>query len=72
MWKIHVLPRIHIFLWLLANNKVLTRGNLAKKRQVEDKICLFYTETESLTHLFFLLLCGSISSIKVFIVLTYK
>jgi hypothetical protein len=25
MWKIQVPPRIHIFLWLLANNKVLTR-----------------------------------------------
>jgi hypothetical protein len=31
MWKIPVPPRLHIFLWLLANNKTLTRYNLAKK-----------------------------------------
>jgi hypothetical protein len=31
MWKIHVPPRLHIFLWLLANNKILTRDNLAKR-----------------------------------------
>jgi hypothetical protein len=30
-----------VFLWLLANNKVLTRDNLAKRRAVNDKTCLF-------------------------------
>ena len=29
-------PRIYIFLWLLSNNKTLTRDNLAKRRNVED------------------------------------
>jgi hypothetical protein len=28
MWKKILPPRLHIFLWLLANNKVLTRENL--------------------------------------------
>jgi hypothetical protein len=40
MWKIKVPPRIHIFLWLLANNKVLTRDNLVKMRNVDDKAFL--------------------------------
>jgi hypothetical protein len=46
-------PRIHIFLWLLANNKVLTRDNLAKRRNVDDKTCLFCKEYETVHHLFF-------------------
>jgi hypothetical protein len=31
VWKISVPPRLHIFQWLLANNKVLTRDKLLKK-----------------------------------------
>jgi hypothetical protein len=53
MWKIQVPPRIHIFLWLPANNKVLTRDNLAKRKQLEDKTCLFCKEAESVSHIFF-------------------
>jgi hypothetical protein len=41
------------FLWLLANNKVLTRDNLAKRRPVDDPTCLFCSELESSCHLFF-------------------
>jgi len=37
IWKLSVPPRIHIFLWLLYNNKILTRTNLAKRRHVEDQ-----------------------------------
>ena len=36
VWNLHVPPRIHIFLWLLANNKTLTRYNLDKRQNVED------------------------------------
>jgi hypothetical protein len=32
VWKLKVSPKLHIFLWLLANNKTLTRDNLAKRR----------------------------------------
>jgi hypothetical protein len=32
MWNVVVPPRVHIFLWLLSNNKTLTRDNLAKRR----------------------------------------
>jgi hypothetical protein len=53
VWKIKVPSRIHIFLCLLAKNKNLTRDNLAKRRHVEDKACLFCNELETTTHLFF-------------------
>jgi hypothetical protein len=53
VWKLHVPPRTHIFLWLLANNKLLTRDNLDKRRVVDDKTCLFCCELETAHHLFF-------------------
>jgi hypothetical protein len=53
VWRLSVPPRLHIFLWLMANNKTLTRHNLAKRRIVEDKSCLFYADKESIHHLFF-------------------
>jgi hypothetical protein len=53
MWKIHVPSRIHVFLWLMANNKTLTRDNLAIRREVNDKTCLFCSENESVKHLFY-------------------
>jgi hypothetical protein len=53
MWKIKIPSKVHIFLWLLTNNKVLIRDNLAKRRQVDDLSCLFCSETESISHLFF-------------------
>jgi hypothetical protein len=46
-------PRIHVFLWLLAKNKLLTRDNIDKRRSLEDLSCLFYSEPESAHHLFF-------------------
>jgi hypothetical protein len=54
MWKIKVPSRIHLFLWLLNNNKTLTKDNLAKRRKVDDGTsCLFCNEQESVNHLFF-------------------
>jgi hypothetical protein len=40
MWKISVPPRVHSFLWLLVNNKTLTRDNLAKRKKIDDESCL--------------------------------
>jgi hypothetical protein len=57
VWKIIVPPRFHIFLWLV-NNKILTRDNLAKRKQVEDLSCLFCFEYESVHHVFLLLWLG--------------
>lgn len=36
VWKLHIPPRVQIFLWLLSKNKLLTRDNLAKRREVLD------------------------------------
>jgi hypothetical protein len=51
--KLDVPPSIHILFWLLANNKVLTRDSLAKRKQLDDKTCLFCKDAESVNHLFF-------------------
>ena len=53
IWGLNVPPHIHIFLWLLSNNKTLIRTNLAKRRHVEDVSCLFCNEPETVNHLFF-------------------
>ena len=53
MWKIHVPPNIHIFLWLLAHNKLLVRENLIKRQHLNDLSCLFCSECENINHLFF-------------------
>jgi hypothetical protein len=53
VWKIKVPPRIHVLLWLVANNKVLTWDNLAKRKSLDDLSCLFYCENKTASHLFF-------------------
>jgi hypothetical protein len=53
MWKILVPARIHIFVWLVMNNKLLTRENLSKRRTLEDQTCLFCSEIEIVNHIFF-------------------
>jgi hypothetical protein len=53
VWKLKVPSRIHIFLWLLANNKTLTRDNLAKRKNLKDLTCVFCNELETVHHLFF-------------------
>jgi hypothetical protein len=42
-----------VFLWLFAKNKLLSRDNLSKRKSIDDKTCIFCSESESLTHLFF-------------------
>ena len=53
VWRLKVPPRIQIFLWLITKNKILTRDNLAKQREVSDKTCLFCNELEYVNHLLF-------------------
>ena len=53
IWNIVVHPQVHIFLWLLSNNKILTRDNLAKRKNVDDKTWLFCNEPISVCHLLF-------------------
>jgi hypothetical protein len=38
---------------LLSNNKLLTRDNLAKRREVNDKIYVFCNEPQNIRHIFF-------------------
>lgn len=40
-------------LWLLVNNRTTTRDNLAKRKKLDDKSCLFCCEEETVQHLFF-------------------
>lgn len=51
VWKIHIPPRIHIFVWLLVNNKLLTRYNLSKQRHVDDMSCLLCSENKAINYL---------------------
>ena len=53
LWKIHIPPRVHVFLWMLSKNKLLTRLNLSKRQNIPDLSCLFCVEPESVMHLFF-------------------
>jgi hypothetical protein len=53
VWKLQVPPRIHIFLWLLTKNKILTRDNLVKMKKLDDVTCLFCTKLETVRHFFF-------------------
>jgi hypothetical protein len=53
IWKLNVPPRIHVFLWLLANKKTLTRDNLHKRMHVEDRTCVFCAKPVLTNHLFF-------------------
>jgi hypothetical protein len=53
MWKLTVPPRIHVFLWLVADNRLLTKDNLAKRKKLDDLSYLFCNEKESIIHLFF-------------------
>jgi len=53
IWKLVIPPRVQFFLWLLSHNRILTRDNLQKRRDVSDPTCLFCSEQESIRHLFF-------------------
>jgi hypothetical protein len=53
VWKLQIPPRVQIFLWLLANNRLLSRDNFAKCREVMDQSCFFCKEKETIIHLFF-------------------
>jgi hypothetical protein len=53
VWEIVVPPRIQVFLWLLANNKVMTVDNLLRRGTAKPLECQFCKENESVQHLFF-------------------
>jgi hypothetical protein len=49
VWKL-ITPS-NPFLWLVSQNRILTRDNLSKRRVVDDHICLFCNEPEIDAHL---------------------
>ena len=53
VWKICIPPKGADLSLALSNSKLLTRDNLSKRRQVEDRTCLFCNELESIHHLLF-------------------
>jgi hypothetical protein len=53
VWKLHIPPRVHIFLWLLSQNKLMTRDNLKKRNMNKPECCIFCLDDESIDHLFF-------------------
>jgi hypothetical protein len=53
MWKIISPLGFMFFLWLVANNKILTTDNLSKRKALDDVSCLFCSEPETVSHLLF-------------------
>lgn len=61
IWKANIPFKIKIFLWLVKQNKVLTRDNLSRRGCHGDTTCLFCNAPESINHLF--VTCPFISTI---------
>ena len=46
VWSLYVPPRIHVFLWLVSKNKLLTRDNLAKRKHTSSFLWLLCGQTD--------------------------
>jgi hypothetical protein len=53
IWKGKIPEKIKIFLWLLANDTVLTRENLKKRNWQGDPSCVFCDSLKTTSHLSF-------------------
>jgi mannosylglycoprotein endo-beta-mannosidase len=53
VWNLIVPPRVHIFLWILSHNKLMTRDNLLKRKMNKPMCCIFCSKDESIVHLLF-------------------
>jgi hypothetical protein len=53
VWDLKISPRIQIFVWLLSQNKILTRDNLRKRGISKPIECSLCKEVESISNLFF-------------------
>lgn len=60
-WTAKIPLKIEVFVWLVRQNKVLTKHNLLKKDWLEDPSCPFCGQLETTNHLF--VTCPLISSI---------
>lgn len=52
VWSLHVPPKIHVFLWLVSHNRIMTRDNLKKRNIKKPEGCVFCSEKEIIHHLF--------------------
>jgi hypothetical protein len=59
VWKINVPPKIHVFLWLLSNNKLMTVDNLVGRGIKKPPESQFCKEMNHFEHFFFALLLSS-------------
>ncbi len=54
LWSIKIPPKVKIFLWIAARNRLLTADNLAKRGWIGPSVCcLCGRASENLEHLFF-------------------
>ncbi|XP_078150904.1 uncharacterized protein LOC144546233 [Carex rostrata] len=51
-WKLPLPPKIKIFMWLVSQNRILTKSNLRKKGWDGDTTCVFCDNDETANHLF--------------------
>jgi zinc-binding in reverse transcriptase len=53
VWSLKIPLKHKLFLWMLLNNKILTKDNLCKRNWTGDITCVFCSAPESVDHLFF-------------------
>jgi zinc-binding in reverse transcriptase len=51
-WKLHLLLKIKLFMWLVSKNRILTKENLSKRGWIGAMQCCFCTADESVEHMF--------------------
>jgi zinc-binding in reverse transcriptase len=52
IWSAYIPLKIKIFLWLVKQNKILTKDNLARKGWIGNQQCIFCQCSETVEHLF--------------------
>jgi hypothetical protein len=52
IWQADIPLKVRIFLWLVKQNRVLTKDNLAKRGWTGSQNCVFYNGSETVDHLF--------------------
>jgi predicted DNA-binding transcriptional regulator len=55
-WTLPIPLKVKVFMWLVTQNKILTKHNLVKRGWVGSTLCTMCDETEIVSHLF--LLCN--------------
>lgn len=53
IWKGKIPSKIKIFLWMVANNAILTKDNMIKRNWQGDPTCFFCSSDENVSHLLF-------------------